>query len=69
MGDLCTLKDVLDEGDIDTDVLNDKIVTKITKLSDLIRFSTGISDLDITNLDARYCCIYGVLAWLEKRRM
>jgi len=67
--DLCTVDDVINEGNISGTALNEKIVWKIINLSGDIKTDTKDDTLDRSNRDARRCCVFGVLAWLEKKKM
>ena len=71
--DLCTLQQVIDKGYIIDTSLNSLISNQISEISDEIRFdcfgTTDDTTLSINNLDARRACIFGVLAWMEYRRL
>ncbi len=71
--DLCTFEDLVDEDDRvevyedDTSKM-EKIAKKITKISALIKSPPRDPELTSDNIYANMCCIYGVLAWMEKAK-
>jgi hypothetical protein len=67
--DLCTVDDVINEGTIEGTALNDKIAWKIIDLSDDIRFESDDDTLTRANRDAKRACVFGILTWLEQKRL
>jgi hypothetical protein len=70
MDDLCTVQNVKSRGYIQGDFLDSTIADWIIDMSEEIRFESDNGDtLTSDNLDVRRACIYGVLMWLEEKRL
>lgn len=69
VGNLCTVEQVKLEGQIKTSAYDEDIAYKITDLSEDIREIVNDPTLTSDNKNARKCCIYGVLEWLEQKNV
>lgn len=69
MVDLCTLEDVKEEGAIEGTSYDSKIAYKITDMSEEIMEVIGDDTLTRNNRNARKACVFGVLDWLEKKKI
>lgn len=68
---LCTVEDVIFEGNLqNTTNLNQKIEYKIKNMSNYIH-ERSFKDLNHEKhrFNARMACVYGVLSWLESKRI
>lgn len=66
---LCSVQNVKSRGFIQGDFLDDTIIDWIMDMSEEIRFESDDQTLTSANLDAKRACIYGVLMWLEQKKL
>lgn len=63
---LCSIDDVKNEGGLSSDANDEQIAYKIDNLSEYLLSEKSPT---ATDYDLKMCCVYGVLAWLEAKKL